>query len=417
MRKLLLTGLLAASVSSLFAQKLEDVQEKISKNKYDEAKEKIDKFLADPKNQTNANAWYYKGKVYAELAREDTTGKLTYDAGREAFDAFKRYQELDKKNIMMTLDQNIGLFQLYDLYYNDGIKSYNQKDYPRAYDRMKRAMELEEYIAARNYSYNSFSFPVLDTQLVNLTASSAYLAKREDEAIPYFEKLANARLKDKDYREVYSLVADYYLKKGDQAKADKYLGMGRELFPDNDYWIGLEFGDPGKDTLKRFTRYEQMIQKYPDNYSLSMDYAIEWFNYTYSYDKKPADYTMRQDKTEKALEQVLKVNPNSPMANYVMTKHLSNQIYDLEDMQRAIKGNTPADVAKRKDLTTKLNQKYDQMYTYAQKAFDLYTAQGKDIKSNDKLSMRQMAEALADYYDRKKDTVNADLYRAKMKNF
>src|SRR4051812_19691234 len=146
MRKLVFTVLLAASSTGLFAQKLDDVQEKISKGKYDEAKEKIDKFLADPKNQNNANAWYYKGKIYAELARQDSTGSLSYDAGREAFDAFKKYQDLDKKNIMMTLDQNVGLFQLYDLYYNKGIKTYNKKDYTSAYTHLKNAMDVEEYI-------------------------------------------------------------------------------------------------------------------------------------------------------------------------------------------------------------------------------------------------------------------------------
>src|SRR4051812_47970124 len=157
MRKLVFTVLLAASFTGLFAQKLDDVQEKISKGKYDEAKEKIDKFLADPKNQSNANAWYYKGKIYAELARLDSTDTLSYDAAGEAFNAFKKYQELDKKNVMMTLDQNVGLFQLYDLHYNAGIKNYNKKDYVTAYDRMKKAMELEDYISKRNYSYNGFS--------------------------------------------------------------------------------------------------------------------------------------------------------------------------------------------------------------------------------------------------------------------
>src|SRR5438270_2628904 len=176
MRKLLLTVLLAASAQLLFAQKLDDVQEKISKGKYDEAKDKIDKFLADPKNQTNANAWYYKGKIYAELARQDSTQTLTYDAGKEAFDAFKKYQQLDPKNIMMTLDQNVGLFQLYDINYNRGIKAYNAKNYASAYEHMKNSMDLEEYIYKKGYAYNGFSFPALDTQLVNLTASSAWLA-------------------------------------------------------------------------------------------------------------------------------------------------------------------------------------------------------------------------------------------------
>ncbi|HWJ92886.1 MAG TPA: hypothetical protein VNR87_17345 [Flavisolibacter sp.] len=416
MQKLLLTLLLAISCTGLFAQKLDDVQEKISKGKYDEAKEKIDKFLADPKNQNNANAWYYKGKIYAELARQDSTGTLSYDAGKEAFDAFKKYQQLDPKNIMMTLDQNVGLFQLYDLNYNKGIKSYNQKDYATAYAKMKNAMELEEYIAKKGYAYNGFSFPALDTQLVNLTASSAYLAKKEDEAIPYFERLADAKIKEKEYREIYALLAQYYLAKNDQAKADKYIALGSQLYPDNDYWVSLEFGDPGKDTLKRLARYEQMLQKYPDNYALAMDYGIELFNYTYTYDKKPADYAARQERTGKALAQALKINGNSALGNFVMTQHVYNQIYDLEDARRMIRGTTPADVAKKKDLSGKINQKYEEMLPYALKAFDLYSAE-TTMKAQDKVNLRKVTEALADYYDQKKMTDKAKFYRDKIKTF
>ena len=50
MRKLVLSLLLAASFTGVFAQKLDDIKEKIQKGKYDEAKEKLDKVLADPKN-------------------------------------------------------------------------------------------------------------------------------------------------------------------------------------------------------------------------------------------------------------------------------------------------------------------------------------------------------------------------------
>ena len=66
----------------------------------EEAKEKIDKVLADPKNANNANAWYYKGKVYAGLALQDSAGTLAYDAQKEAYDAFVKYQQLDPKNIL-----------------------------------------------------------------------------------------------------------------------------------------------------------------------------------------------------------------------------------------------------------------------------------------------------------------------------
>ena len=414
MRKLLLSVLLASSFCGLFAQKLEDVQEKISKGKYDEAKEKIDKFLADPKNQSVPNAWYYKGKVYAELARTDSTGTLGFDAGKEAFEAFKKYQDMDKKNIMMTLDQNVGLFQLYDLYYNAGIKSYNKKDYVTAYDRMKNAMDLEEYIQKRGYSYNGFSFPALDTQLINLTASSAYLAKKEAEAIPYFERLADARLKDKEYKDIYGLLAEYYLKRNEEQKADKYLALGKELFPDNDYWIAMEFGDPGTDSLKRFARYEALIKKYPDNYALAMDYAIELFNYTFSNAKKPADYADRQERTKLALEKAISLNSNSPLANFVMSQFVYQQIYDIEDAQRAVRGTTAADVAKKKDLTTRLNQKYDELYPFAQKAYELYSAE-KTMKAQDKVNLRKVIDELIDYHQKKNQKDKVTFYQEKLK--
>jgi len=450
MRKLFITGLLVASFASQ-AQKVEDVEEKYSKGKYDEAKEKIDKIMADPKNASSAKAWYWKGKVYTELARLDSTGTSTSDAGREAFEAFKKYQQLDPKNVYMTLEQNLGLFQLYDLYYNQGIKYYNKKDYPNSYNKIKVAAELEEYIAKKGYSYNGFSFPVLDTQLINLTASAAYLAKKEDEAIPYWEKIADAKVKDKDYKEVYSTLADYYVKQNNQAKADKYLGLGRELFPgEDDLWTSIEFGSPGrqyeaeidklktdlsnatadaakkdlqnkinaleeKQSLEKFAKYEQLLQKYPSNFPLTVDYAVEYFNYTYSFDKKPADYTARQEKSTALLTKALSLNANSPLANYVMAQHVYNQIYDLEEAQRAIKGTSAADVAKKKDMTAKISQRYEEYYPYALKAYDLYTAM-PSMKGSDKVNLRKSIDMLIDYHDRKKQADKVAMYEAKKKS-
>lgn len=449
MRKLLLAVLLAASTIG-YAQKVEDVEEKYSKGKYDEAKEKIDKIMAEPKNQNNAKAWYWKGKVYTELARLDSTGSLTYDAGKEAFDAYKKYQQLDPKNILMTLEQNLGLFQLYDLYYNQGIRFYNKKDYTHSFDKMKVAAELEDYISTRGYIYNGFQFPKLDTQLVNLTASAAYLAKKEDEAIPYWEKIADAKVQDKDYRDVYSTLADYYLRKNNPQKADKYLSLGKELFPDNDYWTAIEFGDPGKEhkaeleklrddlnaattdaakkdlqakinvledkmNTERFAKYETMVQKYPTSYPLTVDYAIEYFNYTYGNEKKPSDYLARQEKTGTMLAKAISLDPNSAIANYVMAQHVYNQIYDLEDAQRAIKGTGAADVAKKKEFTTKINQKYEEIYPYVLKAYELYSTQ-QTMKGSDKINLRKSIDILIDYHDRKKQADKVSMYQAKLKS-
>jgi hypothetical protein len=414
MRRLLFLFLLTASVSGVYAQKLDDVQKDISNNKYSDAKVKIDKILTDPKQAADAKVWFYKGKVYAALAAQDTANTLGFDANMEAFQAFKKYQEMDPKNTFMLLDQNVGLFQVFDIYYNQGVKSYNTKDYTAAYQKMKTALEVQKYIRDKGYSYNGFSFPVLDTTLVNLTASSAYLAKKESESIPYFEKLADAKIKDKEYREIYALLVEYYTNNKNTEKADKYLNIGRELFPDAEYWVNVEFGAPGNDKQKRIARYEEMVKKYPANYTLAMDYAIELFNYAYSYDTKPADYTERQERAQKALENAISVQSTST-ANFVMSQHIYNQIYDLEETARLMKGTTAADLAKKKALNENINKKYEDLYTYSLKAYELFGEHEKDLKAQDKANYRKVINQLIDYHQRKKQADKVALYQAKIK--
>jgi hypothetical protein len=304
---------------------------------------------------------------------------------------------------------------LYDLYYNQGVKKYNAKEYAAAFDKMKNAVDLENYIAKRGYSYNGFSFPALDTQLLNLTASAAYLAKKEDESIPYFEQLANAKLKDKEYKDIYGLLVGYYLKKGDQQKADQYLALGRELFPDNDYWVSLEFGNMATaDTAARIARYEQMVQKYPDNYALALDYATELFNYTYTNEKKPADYAARQEKLQNALAKAISLQ-STAFANYVMSQHIYNQIYDLDDALRLIRGTKPADLAKKKEINATEDKKYEEFYGYSQKAYDLYSADAAHLKAQDKANYRKVINQLIDYHQRKKQTDKVAFYQDKLK--
>src|SRR3982750_1633442 len=94
MRKLVVTLLLAASFTGLYAQKLDDVKEKVDKQKWDEAKEKIDKVLADPKGQNNSDAWFYKAKIYQNLAKAHPEDTALYS---QSFDAMKNYLRLEEK--------------------------------------------------------------------------------------------------------------------------------------------------------------------------------------------------------------------------------------------------------------------------------------------------------------------------------
>ena len=90
MRKLLLSLLLAVSFSGVFAQKLDDIQEKIEKKKFGEAKEKLDKVLADPKHQNNADAHFFKAVIHYNMSLENPAELPV------ALEAMKKYFELEQ---------------------------------------------------------------------------------------------------------------------------------------------------------------------------------------------------------------------------------------------------------------------------------------------------------------------------------
>lgn len=414
MLKLLFAVIAITSFMALHAQKLEDVQEKYSKGKYDEAKDKIDKFLADPKNQSLPNAWYWKGNVYSQIAKMDSTNQLSFDAANEAFLAYKKYQEMDPKNIMMTIDQNVGLFIVRDIYTSKGDHYWNKKEYAKAYENYRKALDVESYVVQKKFSYNSFSYPVLDTALVRFTAAAAYSAKMEDESMPYFERLADARIKDKDFRDIYALLVQYHQKKGNAAKSDKYLALGKELYPDTEYWISIELGDMGNDKAKRMAKLEEISNKYPDNAALALDYAVELRNNAYIFDSKPADYAARQARYEAALNKAAKLDPNSVLANFLLSEDVEIQISDMDDILREVKGTSAADVAKRKDLNNKMNQKYEELLTTSLKAYDLYSKE-TTLKIQDKANYRKVINRLIDYYTQKKNTERIAFYQGKLK--
>ncbi len=411
MRKLILSAFFLAASTTLFAQKLDDVEESVKKGKYVEAKDKIDKVLADTKNQSSANAWYYKGIVYNELAKDSSKTDLDYRM--EAFKAFKRYQELDPKNIMLTLQQNGSFFQLYEGYYNHGIKAFNQKKYDVAFSDFKNALEVKDYVYARKYEVNGFSFPALDTQLVNLAGSAAFLNKQEDVAVNYYQQLATAKLKGDDFKDIYPILVDYYAKKQDSVNKAKYLTIGKELYPDNPYWLQTQLDEVGTDKNKRLARIQELQKANPTNPDLAIDYAVELFNYTYA-KEKPANYTQSIDDLHAALKNAVSLNPTSAYANFVMTQHLSNQIYDTQEGYNKIKGTKPEDVKKKQAMNADINKKYDELFTYASVAHQQYEKM-PEMKGGEKANYRIMTNQLIDYYTMKKQADKAKIYQDKLK--
>lgn len=410
MRKLLLALLLAASATGIYAQKLDDVKEKIQKNKWDEAKEKIDKAMTDPKAATNSEALFYKAQIYHNLSKTSPDPSLS----AAALDAMKNYLKLEekqpegKRHMFSTLENHRTAFEIYTDYFKAGADNYNNKNYDQAFQNFEKA--IESFDLLKQYNLTSATF---DTTSVLYAGVSAEQMKNKDAAVKYYSKLADIKIADTTYRGLYEYVINHYMNNNDEANAKKYLELGASVFPEYNGWLAYELDMVGNDKMKRLAKYEELMQKYPKNYELAVDYGIQYFNHTYSNENKPADYTARQAKLESSLKAAAAIKETA-LVNYLLSRHINNQIADLEEEKRNVKGTAAADVAKKKDLDAKINQKYEELFTYSQKAFDLYSAQ-VDLKGSDKVYFREVTRDLVDYYQLKKNTAKVTEYQNKLK--
>src|ERR1700761_2771406 len=121
-----------ATVTSLVnAQDIGDVKDFISNQGYDllKAKAMIDKVQANPKYASKPEGFYYKGVIYNAISKKDSLKAYCPDCKMQAFEALKKYQELDSKSILLVLEQNNTYFDIYGSYFTIGATAFNNHDY------------------------------------------------------------------------------------------------------------------------------------------------------------------------------------------------------------------------------------------------------------------------------------------------
>jgi hypothetical protein len=414
MKKILSAGFLLCFSLLGFAQSIDDIKDYIGKNQFDKAKDAIDKYMAVEKNAKKAEGWYYKGYIYNALSKDEKYAALSADPKTEAFNAFKKCYELDNKNIMLLGENFVSFFDLYNGFFDLGAKHFNAKNYADAFTSFRNAENIQQYIYKNDFSYNNFKFSALDTSLVLNTAVAARNAKKIDEAVIYYQKLAEAGLAGPDNLEMYQFLVNYYMDKKDEANTQKYLALGRNLYPENDYWIEVELDRvPEGDKAALFAKYDEVIAKYPNKYVLYYNYSVEMYNMLYTGDNKPANAEEMRGKLGAMLKKASELKPGSGDADLLMARHLYNWSYDLSDEIKRNKGTKPEDQKKRTELRNQLNQKLDQAIPFAEAAIKHYEAMPK-LKAIDKANFKTAADILLQIYEQKKDDAKIKYYTDKV---
>lgn len=411
MRKLILSFAFVLAGTALFAQNFDDIQEKIGKGKYDEAKEKLDKLAADAKATSKSDFWYLKAKIYNNLAKASMDSSLM----AQSKEALVKYYQLEngikdesKRYIRALFENHSTAFEMYSNYANAGIKNFQEKKWAPAYNNFVNSLNVFDVLVA-----NKLTTAAFDTTMNLYAGFSAQNAGMPDNAVIYYGKIADARIADTSYAELYEYLVNYYMTKKDQANMQKYLAIGKSLFPKRDSWVAFEMEGLGTDKVERLAKFQDLLQSNPGNFALTLDYAVELFNYTYGKDR-PADYTARLEQLTTALNNAIALNKTSAYANFIMTQHLSNQIYDLQQSYSAVKGTKPEDVKKKTEINKTITAKYEELLPYATAAYQEYEKMA-DIKPADKANWRNVTNLLIDYYSMKKNAERTKFYEDKVK--
>ncbi len=230
MKKLFMLSMFAATLQFVTAQDYKKVQNALILGRVEDAKTEIDKLAADPKGQAKAETYMYKGKIYAAIFKSPELSAKYANAGTEAEAALKKYQEMDPTfAIAKEKDGIAAYFDMYFAFINKGTGSFNEKDWANAGENFATAIRYIDQIIANKWTSNNLT---MDTTSILYAAYAFQNAKKTATAAEYYQRLADSKVNDTNYVDVYRFLLDYYTNgKKDEAKFKQNLALATEVHP------------------------------------------------------------------------------------------------------------------------------------------------------------------------------------------
>jgi tetratricopeptide (TPR) repeat protein len=420
MKKVLLTTLLAIAGLGMIAQKLDKAKDLLTKSKIADAKTEIDGVMADAKNAKNGEAWYYKGKIYSAVAADNALGAQTPDARQQAFDAFKKYVEIDDKHMLLMLENYKSIQDLYNYYFTTGAAQFKENKFADAYGTFKQCLSVSDYMISKAWT------PLkMDTTVVLYTGITAEKAGKKDDAAIYYGRLAEAKINGENNDQIYGWLTGYYVEKKDNTNAMKFLNLGREVYPQkSSFWDEYEMQmvrDSG-DKKALYALYEKMLAKNPADYLTLFNYSVELYQEAYdtSLAKRPPNSAETISKVETNMKKVIELKPDYVNGYLVLGKVIFNEANDIMNESKKIRPQgavklKPDELKKKADLRDAANKKFDEAIPAFEKIDALLGSQGK-LKMDDKRALKDSYDLLSSIYDFKGNKEKSNLYTDKLMN-
>ena len=415
MKKFLIIAICAFGFFNSHAQTIDDVAKAINNKNFADAKAKVDVVLANPKYADKAEAWYLKGRAYNSLSYDSTVSKVdAYQLKKDAFEAFKKYQTLDSKDLRFKLENYQSYLDLYLGYFDIGAQEFNEKNYENSYNSFKAALDMKDFIMGRKYTYDAITFVALDTSLVLNTAIAAMQAKKDAEALKYYKMLTDADVAGPNYLDIYLFLAERFKEDKNETGLREIIAKGKRLYPENPYWNQLEIDivREAGDRSALFASYDAVLADKPNDFVTNYNYAIELFNSIYGQEEKPQDIPAAKDKITSLLKTAISVDKGID-ATTLMANHYYNMAADESEAMNKIKGTKAEDIAAKKAKKSMMIDYLTETIPYAEAVLAYYDKFTEPLSGGQKGNYRIMLNHLSDIYSTKGDDKKAAEYDAR----
>lgn len=245
-----------AIVSVATAQDFKKVETNVYLKKFEDAKTEIDKAMADPKNQGKAEGYYWKSRIYAALFQNEATRAKYPTAVEDAHTAFQKYAEMEPALTKVKEKGADGYFDMYATSFGVGINRFKEKKYDDASKEFEKAVIYSDYIFKNKWASSQQPF---DTTSILYCAYSFQNAQKPDDAVKYYTRLAESKVTGEGFADIYKYLVDYNTKKKNKEGFDKYMALGKEVYP-NENWedFEIEYIDQNYDLAGKTALYDEM---------------------------------------------------------------------------------------------------------------------------------------------------------------
>ncbi len=390
------------------------IQLYVTQKKYEQAKDQVDKWLANPKlkDKDKATAYLWKLTVYGDIYADSSLSPKYPDAADQAMDAFSKYQAIDP-SLKQMKEGNFagGLGSIYSKSFDNGRVAFQNKNWQEAFKQFSTAERIGEFLLANKLSSTTST---IDTTTVLYTGYSAQNAQLTDSAAKYYSMLADVKVATPEYEDIYKYLIQYYSDKKDDADFKKYLAEAKTLYPnDNAAWTQFEMTN-----MTATADLPTLLNQY--NKDVAAGNMNETKYATYGESFATTDKS-QLDKLDSAQKLNLKLTAAQAFAK-AFDANNTNGLYafntgviyygvygDLDDRYNANRGESAALKAKRKEIGAMEMSYADTASQWLTKAYTILKAK-QDRTKSETTSLNRTVDYLANiyYWERDQTKVNGN---------